>query len=80
MQSLYSSIKIVEEKVIIDPLTLFLLLVVMVERKTEEEIKKYFEYKLSQCLMSLLCLMVIPYQQNMLHIKSFPEKQVQLSK
>ena len=75
MQSLCSSIKIVEEEVIIDPLTL-----VMVERKTEEEIKKYFEYELSRCLMSLLCLMVIPYQRNMLHIKSFPEKQVQLSK
>ena len=36
LQSLYSSIKIDEEKVIIGPLTLFLRLVVVVERKPEE--------------------------------------------
>ena len=40
LQSLYSSIKIGDEKVI----TLFLRLVVMVERRPEEETEKCFEY------------------------------------
>ena len=34
----------------------------------------------SFCRSTLLCLMVIHYQQKMIHIKSIPEKQVQLSK
>ena len=47
LQSFYSSIKIGEEKVIIDSLTLFLCLVVKAERKPEEEIEKYFKYEIS---------------------------------
>ena len=42
VQSLYLSVKIGEKKVTIDPHTLFLRLVVMVERKPDEEITKYF--------------------------------------
>ena len=43
LQSLYSSINIGEEKVISYTLTLFLRLVLMVERKPEEEIENYFK-------------------------------------
>ena len=53
MQSLYSAVKIGEEKVTIDPLTLFLRLIVMVEKKSDEEIASYFEYQLSPYPMSL---------------------------
>ena len=53
LQSLYSSVKIGDEKVTIDPLTLFLRLVVMVERKPDEEITNYFEYELCPYPMSL---------------------------
>ena len=53
LRSVYSSIKIGEEKVIIDPLFLFVCLVVIVERKPEQEIEKYFEYELSPHPMSL---------------------------
>ena len=53
LQSPYPSIKIGKEKVITDPLTLFLGLVVMVKRKPEEEKEKHFEYKLSPNPMSL---------------------------
>ena len=53
LQSLYSSVKIGNEKVTIDPLTLFLRLVVMIGRKPDEEIKTYFEYELSSFPLSL---------------------------
>ena len=46
-QSLYSSITIDKERVAIDPLTLFLQLVVLVDRKPEVEIENCFYYKLT---------------------------------
>lgn len=54
LQSLYSSVKIGDEKVTIHPLTLFLrLLVVMVEKKPDQEVINYFEYELCPYPMSL---------------------------
>ena len=53
LQSLYSSVSIGTENVTIDPLTLFLRLIVMVEKKTENEIVDYFNYELSPYPMSL---------------------------
>lgn len=53
LQRLYSSVKIGDEKVTIDPLTLFLRLVVMVERKPDQEVINYFEYELCPYPMSL---------------------------
>ena len=53
IQSLYSNIKIDSEGVSIDPLTLFLRLVVVVERQPENEIADYFHYELSPYPMSL---------------------------
>ena len=53
MQSLYSSISIKNEKVSIDPLTLFLRLIVVVDRKPENETEDYFSYELSPYPMSL---------------------------
>ena len=53
LQSLYSSVRIADEAVTIDPLTLFLRLVVMIERRPNDEITKYFEYELSPYPMSL---------------------------
>ena len=41
------------EKVTIDPLTLFLSLIVLIERKHEKEIVHYFRYELSPYPMSL---------------------------
>ena len=49
--SLYSNVN--QEDVAIDPLTLFLRLVVVVERKPESEIADYFHYELSPYPMSL---------------------------
>ena len=46
LQSLYSSISIENEKVSIDPLTLFLRLIVAVDRKLENETEYYFSYEL----------------------------------
>ena len=53
LQSLYSSVNIDKEKVSIDPLTLFLRLIVLIERKPEQEITEYFNYELSPYPMSL---------------------------
>ena len=53
LQRLYSEIKIGSDNVTIDPLTLFLRLVVVVERKPEDEIADYFKYELSPYPMSL---------------------------
>ena len=53
LQSLYSSIKIGEEKFIIDPLTPFLRLVKMVDRKSKEDIENYFECELNPYPVSL---------------------------
>ena len=53
LQSLHSSVKIGTENVTIDPLTLFLRLVIVVERKPENEIVNYFNYELSPYPMSL---------------------------
>ena len=47
LQSLYSSITIDKERVAIDPLTLFLRLVVLVDRKSEVEIENCFYYELT---------------------------------
>ena len=46
-QSLYSSITIEKERVAIDPLTLFLRLAVLVDRKPKGEIKNCFYYELT---------------------------------
>lgn len=53
LQSLYSNINIGAERISIDPLTLFLRLIVLVERKPEKEIVDYFNYELSPYPMSL---------------------------
>ena len=53
LQSLYSNVNIDKEKVSVDPLTLFLRLIVLVERKPEKEIIEYFNYELSPYPMSL---------------------------
>ena len=53
LQSLYSNINVGAERISIDPLTLFLLLIVLVERKPEKEIADYFNYELSPYPMSL---------------------------
>ena len=53
LQSLHSSVNIGTEHVTIDPLTLFLRSVVVVERKPENEITDYFRYELSPYPTSL---------------------------
>ena len=53
LKSLYSSIQVEKENVTIDPLTLFLRLLVAVERKPENEIANYFNYELIPHPMSL---------------------------
>ena len=47
LKSLYSSIQVEKENVTIDPLTLFLRLLVVVERKPENETANYFTYELT---------------------------------
>ena len=53
LQSLYSSITIDKEQVAIDPLTLFLRLVVLVDRKPEVEIENCLYYELTPCPKAL---------------------------
>ena len=53
LQSLYSCVNIRDENVTIDPLTLFLRLVVVVERKPENEVENYFHFELSPYPTSL---------------------------
>lgn len=53
LQRLYSAIKVGSDSVTIDSLTLFLRLVVVIERKPEDEITEYFKYELSPYPMSL---------------------------
>ncbi len=61
MQILYSSITIDKETVDIDPLTLFLRLVVAIGRKPETEIETQFKYELSPYRTSLFkCGMMRP--------------------
>ena len=45
LKSLYSSIQVEKENATIDPLTLFLHLLVVVERKPENEIANYFNFE-----------------------------------
>ena len=53
LQILYSSVSVDKEDVSIDPLTLFLRLVLAVERKPETEIESYFYYELTPYPTSL---------------------------
>ena len=53
LQSLHSTIKVGKDKVTIDPLTLFLRLIVIVQKKPDEEITDYFRYELSPFPLSL---------------------------
>ena len=53
LKSLYSSIQKEKENVTIDTLTLFLRLLVVVEKKPENEMANYFNYKLTPYPMSL---------------------------
>ena len=53
MQILYSSVTVDNEVISIDPLTLFLRLIVTVERKPEIDIGSYFEYELTPYPTSL---------------------------
>ena len=53
LQSLYASVNVGNEKVTIDPLTLFLRLIVLVERKPENEIVDHFRYKMAPYPMAL---------------------------
>ena len=70
LQMLYSSMKIGDEKVTINPLTLFLRLVVMVERKPDQEVINYFEYELCPYPMSIFKDGVMRYSQKS-KLKSF---------
>jgi hypothetical protein len=53
LQALYSNIKVNTENISVDPLTLFLRLAVIVEKKPEKEIEDYFYYELTSFPMSL---------------------------
>ena len=53
LQSLYASVNLGTEKVTIDPLTLFLRLIVLVERKPENEIADHFRYEMAPYPMAL---------------------------
>ena len=53
LQSLYASVNLGTEKVTIDPLTLFLRLIVLVERKPENEIVDHFRYEMAPYPMAL---------------------------
>ena len=53
LQTLYSTVKINDDKVDINPLTLFLRLVTVVDRKPQQEIANFFSYELSSFPMSL---------------------------
>ena len=53
LQSLYASVNVGTEKVTIDPLPLFLRLIVLVERKPENEIVDHFRYKMAPYPMAL---------------------------
>ena len=53
LQSLYASVNVGNEKVTIDPLTLFLRLIVLVERKPENEIVDLFRYEMAPYPMAL---------------------------
>ena len=52
IQRLYSEIKIGSDTVAIHPLTLFLRLVLVVDKKTEDKIAEYFKYELPPYPMS----------------------------
>ena len=53
LQSLSSSVKIDNENVSIDPMTLFLRLAFIIEKKPEKEIEEYFYYELTPFPLSL---------------------------
>ena len=53
LQSLYASVNVGTEKVTIDPRTLFLRLIVLVERKPENEIVDHFRYEMAPYPMAL---------------------------
>ena len=53
LQSLYSVVKVNNETIDINPLTLFLRLISLVERLPEYEISSYFEYEMTPYPMSL---------------------------
>ena len=53
LQSLYASVNVGTEKVTIDPLPLFLRLIVLVERKPENEIVDLFRYEMAPYPMTL---------------------------
>ena len=53
LQGFYSNIKVNNENISVDPLTLFLRLSVIFEKKPEKEIEDYFYYKLTSFPMSL---------------------------
>lgn len=53
LQSLYSEVQVGDEKVTIDPLTLFLRLIIIIQTKPDDEIADYFGYELSPYPMSL---------------------------
>ena len=52
-QSLYASINVGTEKVTIDPLTLFIHLIVLVERKRQNETVDHFRYEMAPYPMAL---------------------------
>ena len=53
LQSLYSVVKVPGDTIDINPLTLFLRLITVVERQPETEICSFFEYELAPYPMSL---------------------------
>ena len=53
LQNLYASVNVGTEKVTIDPVTLFLRLIVLVERKPENEIVDHFRYEMVSYPMAL---------------------------
>ena len=78
LQSLHSSVKIGTENVTIDPLTLFLRLIIVVERKPENEIVNYFNYELSPYPMSLSKVGIMRSSQKS-KLKSFLLKEITIT-
>ena len=71
LQSLYSSITIDKERVTIDPVTLFLRLVVLVDGKAEVEIENCFYYELTPYTTALFKDSVMRTAKNKSPLKNF---------
>ena len=71
IQSLYSYVTVDKEKIVIDPLTLFLRLALIVERKTDTERDDYFAYELTPYPTSLFEDGVMRFAKNKSSLKTY---------